>query len=681
MQLRNRIILVIAAVFLGHFLLQGYLDYRRIRTDAAQLAELQRGVSGGAMQAAGTESAFRHALERSLLTHGIGFLLAFLLLGWLLDRLLLTPILRLKRVAKELAQGNYGVATELGECRHLTHLSHSLERMAGVIAQREQALNRQKGLYAVLSQTNKSIIRNESPQRLYERFCYIAVAYGGFSAAWVGAVDRPAGLIRRLAAACPDGRVSGNPSIRLDTDDPLGMAVIGGCPVIIDQIDWAGGDNAWMLLDRRSVGQSAAVLPVMRGDQVPALLAVFAEEPDYFDDTIKDLLEEVAGDLAFAIENHERNQAHRAAHRELEASSERLARLNRQMHLLLESTGEGIFGVDRQGYCSFINAAAATLLGYQREQLLNQPIHTLIRLPEYANRRFNHGMEQQKAPKRVKDESFRRQDGTLFPVEYSTYPILQDGEVQGSVSVFRDVTETRSMMREMRFLAGHDPLTHLSNRHAFDQRLRQAFADVRDYGVGHVLCYMDLDQFKVVNDTCGHVAGDTMLRHLSHHLRQAVGADGVLARLGGDEFGLLLERCELEAGLRVVDRIFEAVKRFRFSWEGRTFSCGVSIGVVVIDPETESTHSALSAADTACYVAKDMGRNRVHVYRPYDEEITRQQGEMRWVNRIESAIQLERFRLLQQPIMSLASSAIGDEHVEVLLRMLDDQGGEISPGA
>jgi diguanylate cyclase (GGDEF)-like protein len=284
-------------------------------------------------------------------------------------------------------------------------------------------------------------------------------------------------------------------------------------------------------------------------------------------------------------------------------------------------------------------------------------------------------------PRRVKDESFRRQDDTLFPVEYSTHPMLEEDCLKGAVTVFRDVTETRSMLREMRFLASHDPLTHLLNRHAFDQRLRQAFADARDYALTHVLFYMDLDQFKLVNDTCGHVAGDTMLRHLSHQLRQAIGAEGVLARLGGDEFGLLLERSSLERGAQVAERIFNAIKRFRFAWEGRSFSCGVSIGIAEINAETENTHSALSAADTACYVAKDMGRNRVHIYRPYDEEINRQQVQMRWVNRIETAIQQERFTLLAQPIRSIGAQEPADEHVEVLLRMRDDQGREITPGA
>ncbi|MEW8500364.1 MAG: diguanylate cyclase, partial [Candidatus Thiodiazotropha taylori] len=294
---------------------------------------------------------------------------------------------------------------------------------------------------------------------------------------------------------------------------------------------------------------------------------------------------------------------------------------------------------------------------------------------------FNSRVVEQGDPVRVRDESFQRQNETLFPVEYSTYPIMEDRQFKGSVTVFRDVTSSRSMMREMRFLATHDSLTHLLNRHAFDQRLRQAFSDSKEHNAQHVLLYMDLDQFKLVNDTCGHVAGDMMLRQLSHRLQRTIGENDVIARLGGDEFGLLMENSNLPQATQMANLISSTVKAFRFAWEGRSFTTGVSIGIVAIGPKTESTHNALSAADAACYVAKDMGRNRIHVYQPYDEEINRQQGEMRLVTKIESAIDQRRFSLLQQPIMSLNSSAIGDEHIELLVRMQDEEGTMIMPGA
>ncbi|MEJ2454332.1 MAG: EAL domain-containing protein [Candidatus Thiodiazotropha sp.] len=617
--------------------------------------------------------------EHRLLVHGVGILLVFIITAWLIDRILLIPIGRLKQVVSRLAGDDTQLNARLREDRDLEQVSRRFEQMAGIIQQREQALNRQKGLFALLSQTNKIIIRDVEPRQLFKRFCEIAVTYGEFVAAWIGEVDSARQQVRPVASSHVN-RLDKRSSITLRSDSPPGMAVFGGRPVFIDQIDWDQGELDWCQPVTPRIGQSAAVLPILRKGQVLGLLTVYAESSDYFDQIVQDLLDEVVGDIAFAIVNHTRNQAHKAAHKQLAHSSRRLAKVNHQMRLLLESTGEGIFGVDQKGDCTFINQAAASMLGYKQDEVLSQPIHRMIRMPELAQRAFSAGMQQQ-VPRRVKDESFRRFDGTLFPVEYSTHPMIEEGRVKGAVTVFRDVTETRSMLREMRFLASHDPLTHLYNRHAFDQRLRQAFAEARDYGLTHVLFYMDLDQFKLVNDTCGHVAGDTMLRHLAHQLRQAIGAGGVLARLGGDEFGLLLERTSLEQGQQVAGQIFETIKRFRFSWEGRSFSCGVSIGIAGIDANTESTHSVLSAADTACYVAKDMGRNRMHVYRPYDEEITRQQGQMRWVNRIETAIQQESFSLMQQPILSIGSHAIGDEHVEVLLRMHDSEGGVIAPGA
>ncbi len=702
MRLRKRIVLTLAVLFSAHFLVQGYFDYReldeRLGADLRQQVQYRpdKDAADAGQPASATPLyhaelsiltsdipeavAAREEFKQRLLIHAGGILLVFLLTAWLINRFLLLPIGHLKQVASRIVGDEPEINAKLDGDRELEQVSQRFEQMAQTIEQREAALKRQNSLYAVLSQTNKTIIRDVEPRTLLQRFCEIAVRYGDFTAAWIGELDQAGRQVRPQASS--DGDTIEQPAeIELLADSPLGMAAFGRCAVIIDRIDWQRGDLSWCRPVKPENGQSAAVLPILRQGQVFGLLTVYAQGRGYFDDKVQDLLEEVVGDIAFAIENHARGQAHRTAHEQLGQSSRRLSKLNHQMTLLLESTGEGIFGVDLKGYCTFINQAGASMLGYSQEQLLRRSIHELIRMPELASRAFNAGMTSQRVPRRVKDESFRRQDDTLFPVEYSTHPMVEEGRLKGSVTVFRDVTETRSMLREMRFLASHDPLTHLLNRHAFDQRLRQAFADAKDYELTQVLFYMDLDQFKLVNDTCGHVAGDTMLRHLSHQLRQAIGAEGVLARLGGDEFGLLLERSSLDRSLKVAQRIFDAIKRFRFTWEGRSFSCGVSIGIAEITAETESTHTALSAADTACYVAKDMGRNRVHVYRPYDEEIARQQGEMRWVNRIEAAIQNEDFSLMQQPILSIGGHAIGDEHVEVLLRMRDDEGRQISPSA
>ncbi|MBT3015135.1 MAG: EAL domain-containing protein [Candidatus Thiodiazotropha sp. (ex Clathrolucina costata)] len=709
MQLNGKVAATMAVLFLCLFTVDVYLNYRPISVSGNPAAESvavspadlqlnlpQRQPDTGEVTSADVGSDLQiesHANKQLLaivkqrsIFYALGFLLGLILFSWLLNKKLLFPISHLKQVAKELARGNYLAAANLPEHDQLSHVSQAFKSMAEEIAKREELVNRQKALYAALSQTSKMILRNRSPRVLFERVCDIAVTFGGFNAAWIGEVNEigknivpiaSAGINLESLKACTFELDLTNPK----ADSPLAISAYGKCPSVIDEIDVDPGKTPWHRLAQLSGSRSAAVFPIVTNQLVVATLTVYAQERHYFTLTIHDLLDEMVKDLAFAIENYERTQAHKVAHKSLEKSSGQLEAVNKKMSLILESTGEGIFGIDERDACTFINKAAAEMLGYPQDELLNQQIHKRVRMFDEAGKSFNSAVLQRGESVRIKDESFLRKNETLFPVEYSTYPIKEEGRFKGSVTVFRDVTSTRSMMREMRFLATHDSLTHLLNRHAFDQRLRQAFANCRDHGMQHVLLYMDLDQFKLVNDTCGHVAGDMMLRQLSHRLQRTIGGDDVLARLGGDEFGLLMENCQLDRAQRLATKICSVVKDFRFTWEGRTFSTGVSIGIVAIGPNTESPHSALSSADAACYVAKDMGRNRIHVFQPYDEEIKRQQGEMRWVGRIESAMDQQRFSLLQQPIMSLRSSAIGDEHIEVLLRMQDERGKQIMPGA
>ncbi|MDD5403086.1 MAG: EAL domain-containing protein [Sulfuricella sp.] len=231
------------------------------------------------------------------------------------------------------------------------------------------------------------------------------------------------------------------------------------------------------------------------------------------------------------------------------------------------------------------------------------------------------------------------------------------------------------------YLATHDALTGLVNRREFEHRLEKALASAREEGWAHALCYLDLDQFKIVNDTCGHVAGDELLRQLTVLLQSKVRDTDLLARLGGDEFGVLLENCPLEQAQIVADLLRQTVKDFHFVWQNKAFVIGVSIGLVPLTQDCESLASVLSCADSACYAAKDMGRNRVHVYRVEDSELAQRQGEMNWVARITHAIEENRFRLYYQTIMPLAEADEAGAHFEILLRMLDDQGELIPPMA
>ena len=275
-----------------------------------------------------------------------------------------------------------------------------------------------------------------------------------------------------------------------------------------------------------------------------------------------------------------------------------------------------------------------------------------------------------------------RLDNQARVLRISGKPVFDSGGVfRGYRGVGRDVTDAHHMAQQIAYQATHDVLTELVNRQEFEHRLRRVLETARTEQAEHALCYLDLDQFKVINDTCGHVAGDELLRQLGGLLQQKVRKRDTLARLGGDEFGVLMEHCSLNQALRVANSLREAVEEYRFAWEDKRFNIGVSMGLVPITESSESIIRVLGAADTACYAAKDEGRNRIHVYREDDAELAKRHGEMQWVARIQRALEEQRFHLNFQPISPVNSSRQEGTHYELLLRMQDEEGHTVLPGA
>ncbi|MEE8234072.1 MAG: EAL domain-containing protein, partial [Gammaproteobacteria bacterium] len=286
-------------------------------------------------------------------------------------------------------------------------------------------------------------------------------------------------------------------------------------------------------------------------------------------------------------------------------------------------------------------------------------------------------------PDKVHNWELRKicQDGLCIWVR-ETVRVVDDVDGKPTaLIVCEDITETRRLSEQLSHQASHDALTDLVNRRGFERRLVRVLDTIKIDESEHALCYMDLDQFKVVNDTCGHMAGDEMLRQLSMVLQHEVRKRDTLARLGGDEFGVLMEHCSLDQAHRVASSLQQAVQDFEFSWEDRVFRVGVSIGLVAITTETPNVTELLKQADAACYMAKDRGRNRIHVYHLEDTDLAKRHGEMQWVTRIYQALEENRFCLYVQPIVSLGKQQEGHTHYELLLRMVDEQGKHIPPGA
>ncbi|MCH8137317.1 MAG: EAL domain-containing protein, partial [Proteobacteria bacterium] len=271
-------------------------------------------------------------------------------------------------------------------------------------------------------------------------------------------------------------------------------------------------------------------------------------------------------------------------------------------------------------------------------------------------------------------------NGDEIPIQDSAAPIRDRiGNIIGSVVVFHDTSKESRLFRQLSYQASHDALTGLINRSEFENRLAESLENLKsDSEQSAALLYLDLDQFKVVNDTFGHTAGDELLRQLSEIVQVQIRSTDVFARLGGDEFGILMERCDEDRAVEIAEAIRCSVEGYRFEWQESFTTIRVSIGVVMVTSQADNVASLMSSADVACYSAKDMGRNQVHLYRNSDVSVRHE--EMKWVSRITSAVEEDRFELYYQPIIGINDvdgNARG--HYELLLRMRDEKGEIISP--
>jgi diguanylate cyclase (GGDEF)-like protein/PAS domain S-box-containing protein len=364
----------------------------------------------------------------------------------------------------------------------------------------------------------------------------------------------------------------------------------------------------------------------------------------------------------------------------------RLAREGEEHYRLLYVDGPFMFfTLARDATILSASRYGAEQLGRAAEDLVGTSFLALV-LGGYKRSALVHlkrALSQPQRPHRW-ETCLRRKDGELLWTRLSARAGAGHDGMLKLACVCEDITEARNLSEQLSYQASHDALTGLVNRREFENRLRRVLALARRDHTEHAFCYLDLDRFKIINDTCGHVAGDELLRQLGRLLQRVVRKRDTLARLGGDEFGVLMECCTLDQAQRVANALRRAVADFRFAWENRSLHIGVSIGMVPVTAATGSISSVLSAADAACYTAKEQGRSRIHVYHEDDIELARRYGEMQWVARIERALEDDRFELSVQPIAPVEAPA-GPEaealHYELLLRMRDEHGRLVLPGA
>ena len=364
---------------------------------------------------------------------------------------------------------------------------------------------------------------------------------------------------------------------------------------------------------------------------------------------------------------------------------EALFREKESAQITLQSIGDGVATTDAEGVVQYLNPVAEGLTGWKVDDAVGLTIDEIFRgfheeTCEPVENPVIVAMRRNRSIKSVRPTLLIRRDGNELYIESTASPIRDPiGNVTGGVLVFHDVTESRELNRRLSYAASHDVLTELVNRREFESRLERALKSAKARETSYAVLYVDLDQFKIVNDACGHGAGDQLLKQLGALLKSKIRWRDTLARLGGDEFGVLLESCTMDEALRTAENLRQVISDFKFTWDERSFRLGASIGVVPITTGTDDVAALLTAADSACAAAKDAGRNRVYSYQENDIDLMKRRKEMQWAARISNALEENRFELFRQTIQPLQPGLDTGAHYELLLRMRDENGMIVSP--
>jgi len=359
------------------------------------------------------------------------------------------------------------------------------------------------------------------------------------------------------------------------------------------------------------------------------------------------------------------------------ASNTNLQREKERLEVTLSSIIDAVIITDKEKRIEFLNSSAEQLCGWHNTNAIGRPLDEVLKMVPASKAQGDSDFEYLDAGLILVNTN-----GTQFHIELSVASIPdKSGNSAGSVVVFRDISHSRRMEARLFWQSNHDPLTGLENRNRFEHRLHDLLAMSKSEDEEHALLYLDLDQFKIINDTCGHAVGDELLRQLTSILKYKIRASDHLARLGGDEFGILLPNCPLDAAIRTANSLRSTIKDFRFTHEGKLFAIGFSIGLVPFNGTNQDASSIMISADTACITAKDEGRNRVHIFEHGNSEASRRHGEMQWVSKIHSALDNERLTLHSQTISPLSNDSNLPLHYEVLVRLYTEDEILIPPGA
>lgn len=541
----------------------------------------------------------------------------------------------------------------------------------------ENAIFRSNRALRVLNECTHTIVHATNGQTMINDVCRIIVGTGGYRFTWVGYAQSDEGktVYPVARAGYEAGYLDNDFSWNEDSKrfDPVSDVIRTGKLSVFKNLT---NDDVYAALRNSALARgyrSEIALPLNVGDKAFGALMIYSSEPDAFDDEEVKLLTSLADDLAYGILSlHTRSDHER---------SERLLRNNENKYrLLYDENPSMFFTIDDKGIILSVNKYGAEELGYTVGELAGTSVFKL------SHESFKHQAEENLQEWLARPEEVHRweqqkicKDGKVLWVRETIRVFTDDAGKRNIFIVCEDITETRKLSEMLSYQATHDSLTGLINRGEFEDRLKKILVSSRVENSQHALCYMDLDQFKLINDTCGHVAGDELLRQLGMLLSGIIRQRDTVARYGGDEFIILMEHCPLHRAEKVARKIMKAIDEFRFFWDKNSFKISASMGLVPINSLSGNMVELLKYADRACYIAKDKDDERLHVYEEKGSGIENKHGVIRRLDEILDSLANNRFHLYFQEIKPLRDPGDETRRFEVLVRMQSDSDKLLNP--
>ncbi len=527
----------------------------------------------------------------------------------------------------------------------------------------------QKGLTLIDDWIARLITEGYNKDAFFKNICRAAQEITNTQLAAFPVLKSDNKTYRFLAACGLQSEKLENTTLNIDDGGLCAWTILNNKNLLINDV--SVDERAKKELSEEFNIKSALLTPVTLKDQPYGAIAVFRANTA-FDDIDEQLMTQFSQSVQMAIINMQlvnemRNERERA-------------------QVTLHSIGDAVITTNVNGKIEYMNHVAEGLTAWTLKEAKNKPVQNVFRIEDLDTGEPIHDVVKSCLYDGITiNKSFLSlvsKNGHAKDIESSISPILKtSGQAEGVVIVFHDETQRRQLEKTIKHQAAHDPLTDLLNREAFDLELSDHIYDARNNNKQHFLCYLNLDRFKLINDTAGHDAGDQCLIQITSLIKSCIRADDISGRLSGDEFGLILKNCTREGAIKTTQNIIKIISEKGFSWDDCEYKLGVSIGVNPLDKNTQDSADAMRKADLACYAAKDHGKGQTYFYEEEDSELIRRQEETFWAARITDAIEHNRLQLYAQPIVPLKNNGTMYNHVEILVRLIDEDKQIIMPHA